>query len=124
MKFEFSPSAKVFTSGIIKWSVAPYVFCDPKLWWYNLDEDIHYVRVRTGSPAGIMKDGSSKVVCDIHLHLGFFNEEQVTVAEKQVAVSNQQVKRLEKLVKAGQIPEGNLLDLHHRPGRRACPEHG
>lgn len=40
-----------------------------------------------------------------------FNEEALKIAREQITISNQQVQRIDKMVRAGSIPEGNLLDL-------------
>lgn len=45
------------------------------------------------------------------------NQEQVVIAEQQVSLSQKQVEQTEKMVKAGALPEGNLLDMKAQMAR-------
>lgn len=57
-----------------------------------------------------MKNDISMTVATTYLNV-LFNEELVTVAKNQVEISRQQVERIKKLVDAGQVARGNLLDM-------------
>jgi outer membrane protein len=57
-----------------------------------------------------MKNDVSLTVATTYLSV-LFNQELAENARGQVEVSRQQVERIEKLVKAGQLAKGNLLDM-------------
>ncbi len=65
----------------------------------------------------IQEQNTEQIKNDIALSIAanylqiLFNEEAIKIAQQQINISTQQVKRIEKLVKAGSVPEGNLLDL-------------
>ncbi|MBL4625822.1 MAG: TolC family protein [Flavobacteriales bacterium] len=65
----------------------------------------------------IQEQNTEKIKNDIALAIAanylqiLFNEEAIKIAQQQMAISNQQLKRIDKLVRAGTVPQGNLLDL-------------
>ena len=65
----------------------------------------------------IQEQNTEKIKNDISLAIAanylqiLFNEEAIKIAQQQMAITNQQIKRIDKLVRAGSVPEGNLLDL-------------
>lgn len=65
----------------------------------------------------IQEQNTEKIKNDISLAIAanylqiLFNEEAIKIAQQQMSITNQQIKRIDKLVRAGSVPEGNLLDL-------------
>lgn len=65
----------------------------------------------------IQEQTTEKIKNDIALAIAanylqiLFNEEAIKIAQQQMAITNQQLKRVDQLVRAGAVPQGNLLDL-------------
>ncbi len=65
----------------------------------------------------IQEQNTEKIKNDIALAIAanylqiLFNEEAIKIAQQQMLITNQQITRIDKLVRSGSVPEGNLLDL-------------
>ena len=77
---------------------------------YNTVKQYHFDLLATVSDVEKLKNNVALNIASAYLQI-LYNEELVTTAKKQLELSNLQVERTSVLVKAGSLPEGNLLEI-------------